>query len=288
MSKSEVIFLLPEEIVVDDLLAGLRHKIDPKSEQERIEALAKTIEQEGQIQPGEVRAVKSDGRTEYHLVVGHRRRAAISLLNSRRNGQPPIKMAVTVREDLSDEAAHRRAIIENLHRKNFSPIDLALNIQSVRRRYGWTGSNATKYVAQFFMVSPAQITQHEKLLCLDRDIQDRVHKGLLSAQSAFDLVDVPVEKRDEVMAKAEELAKAENPNGKGRVKRKHILSAAREQDAFQKPKARTRIEILALFRQLADETTNDRAWDFLTYLEQWAAGEGDTDQLKALWNSLIG
>lgn len=325
---AEVVELLPEEIVVNEELNVRPWEGDPEAEQERIERLARTIEQEGQLMDGLVQAVEANGVVEYQLIAGNRRRNAIALINAgKSDAEQPMKMRVRVLRNQSKEQAFRKAIIENLHRKDFSAMDLAMDIQRVREMNGWQAGKFTKKVAEYFGVSPAQITQHEKLLSLPADVQIKVHEGMLSAQSAFDLVDVRPEKRGEVLAKAEEKRQEEEARkseaagsagsagsakkgkagagadagvgngsaeataeteeeGRGKLKRKHVLAATREvEGATDKPKPRTRNEIVAFFREVADSPAygyaNSPVRAFATFFcDKWApaVGAGKSDR----------
>lgn len=96
--------------------------------------------------------------------------------------------------------------MENVKRKNLSPIQFAIICAEVRDREAWEGAKQTKKVAQYLEVSPATVTTHEKLLTLDKDLQEQVHDGSISAKAAFDLLDVKPEKRGKVLEDAKELS----------------------------------------------------------------------------------
>lgn len=138
--------LLPEELVVEEALNVRPFEGDGKKEQERVEDLARSIQAEGQLQDGGVYpVVGGSGEIEYHLFMGHRRRNAIALLNAEMGkDEEAIKMRVRVFTPEDAKELRRKAIHENMKRKNFSPMDLALNIQQVRAENDWQAGKDTK------------------------------------------------------------------------------------------------------------------------------------------------
>jgi len=205
----EVLFLRPDQIVTDDRF-NVRAYGDGENE-EVIQQLATSIERDGQLDSGIVIAVENtkpedDGSKGEHyiLIAGHRRRRAIALLNERYSlsGKPLLQMRVVVDRSGGDHT--RKAIVSNLHRKDFSPMDLATLINRIKTENGWLeqGFAATKKLAAYLSVSVPTIIQHEKFLTIDGDLQKRLHGGQISAQSALDLLSVSPEKRDEVLGRA--------------------------------------------------------------------------------------
>jgi ParB/RepB/Spo0J family partition protein len=209
---SEVLFLLPQHISVDERYnvrpwSG-RDEQDLATETKLIEELAASIERDGQLDAGVVVPGKTEN--EFVLIGGHRRRRAIALINERRSasGESLLRMRVWV-DRLDPTAAFRKAVVSNIQRRNLSPMDLALLIQQVKQQNKWEGFPGAKKTAQFLGVSTATVTQHEKLMALahsdkGQQVQEAVHRGVLSAQSAFDLIAAQKAGLDsgEVMARA--------------------------------------------------------------------------------------
>jgi ParB/RepB/Spo0J family partition protein len=292
-----------------------------KDETAKIEALAKSMFMNGQIHPVVVRPNGQEGK--YLLVAGRRRFAAKKLMAElAASGKHPELAEKPITIDAlivnkSDDEAWAASIQENLQRRQFSPIELAQNIVDIKKRKGWDGEDWSKHVAEFLHVSRATVTQHAKLLDLPKELRDKVHRGELSAQSAFDLREVQerqgAAKAVEVAKRAEELAqeeekeqpvkaksgKADAKDGKsaksgkadkadaeekGKVKRKHVLAAAREAETIIKP--RTRNEIVGFFQEILDSADPypEPIQDFCkTLVNRWAAGTvGD----RALLNKL--
>jgi ParB/RepB/Spo0J family partition protein len=290
----------------------------PKSKEdaEKIDLLAKSIYTDGQLQPILVRPNSKEGH--YYLIAGRRRYAAKQII-AEKTKEPVTIDAVVV--EATDEQAWLSSIQENLQRKQFSPIEIAQNIVDIRKRKGWNGKDWTDKVAVFLHVSRATVSQHAKLLSLPADLRKKVHSGDLGVQAAIDILAVEESKRDEVFAKAEQLAEAEvaekqanaktakvgkggkavsdepTPTSapkkaiseeveKGKVKRKHVLEAARQSEALTQAKPRTRGEIMDFFQNVLDSTDPypDPIVAFCqTFTGKWATGQvGD----RALLNKL--
>lgn len=272
-----------------------------KDEAAKIDALARSMYEQGQLQPVVVRPNGKEGT--YLLVAGRRRYAAKQVIASRTNEAVTIDALVVSK---TDEEAWAASLQENLQRRQFSPIELAHNIVEIRKRKRWDGEDWSKHVADFLHVSRATVTQHAKLLDLPADIRSKVHKGDLSAQSAFDLYSVEESKRAQVLADAEKLAEEEaveeaakprkgkaeakgkqtEETEKAKIKHRHVLEAARKSDALTQVKPLTRGEILAFFQGILDSTDPypDAIIEFCkTLVNRWASGYiGD----RALMNKL--
>src|SRR4051812_43392924 len=87
----QVLEFLPEEVVVDESL-NVRFGSVNKKEAEKIERLAQTIAEVGQLQEaGVFPVVTVDGEVECHLFMGNRRCAAIALHNAGlKKGEAPL------------------------------------------------------------------------------------------------------------------------------------------------------------------------------------------------------
>ncbi|HEX6825459.1 MAG TPA: ParB/RepB/Spo0J family partition protein [Nitrospiraceae bacterium] len=308
----DTIELLPEQLTILEEQAVRPWAGDEDAEKKRnenLERLADSIKKNGQLQHIGVRLIEAGDpdENEYEVLYGHRRVAAIALLNE--TAKKPIYVKCMVYRDVDSKEALQKAMAENLHREDFSPMDLALDIQRIRTMYGWEGGKGTRSVAAFLGVSPATITQHEKLFTLDDDIQAQVHNGKISAQAAFDLAAVKPEKRKAVMDRAAELQAEENGDGNGgeagengdgeaataagngKIKRGNVLAAARQtEDALQVAKPMTRKEILDWIGQFdgpGNGYANSAERQFCRYfVSVWAKGEGSDKKLNKLWADL--
>jgi ParB family chromosome partitioning protein len=299
-----------------DPITDVRNGPKSKEDAEKIDLLAKSIYTDGQLQPILVRPNSKEGH--YYLIAGRRRYAAKQII-AEKTKEPVTIDAVVV--EATDEQAWLSSIQENLQRKQFSPIEIAQNIVDIKKRKNFNGKDWTEKVAVFLHVSRATVLQHSKLLTLPADLKKKVHLGELGVQAAIDLLAVEETKRDEVFAKAEQLAEQEaaekqpsvkagkvgkggkavsdepTPTAapakgtpeeaeKGKVKRKHVLEAARQSEALTHAKPRTRGEIMDFFQNVLDSTDPypDPIVAFCqTFTGRWATGQvGD----RALLNKL--
>lgn len=197
-----LMYFLPEEILTDEEINVRPFSTktgDTDEEIAAIQEMAKSLES-GQVQPVEV-YLDQDGKP--HLIAGHRRRKGAMLLNmGRGEKEVQFQLSCLVKSGINAKQAHRDAMIENLHRKGISAMDLAYDFAAFRKEHGWEGKSGTKKLAAFLAVSTTTITQHEKLLSLQEDYQIMVQKGTMSLQTAQDLADVKPDKRAEVLAGA--------------------------------------------------------------------------------------
>jgi ParB/RepB/Spo0J family partition protein len=188
----------PADLLIDPTLSTLRLAPDP----EFIAALAKSILEEGQIEPGVFRATE-DGLM---LVAGANRLAAVKLLREQGHGEIEFK---AVEVDATADQALRIALHENDKRKDFTDMERARNIQMVREKFKWQGKSNTSKVTEFFGYSQARTTQLERLLTAPEDVQAAVQAGTMRADAALELLNSKPEKRAAVKKVAVELAAAD-------------------------------------------------------------------------------
>lgn len=152
------------------------NEIEPNRDQPRkifnekaLEELAKSIEQNGIIQPLLVRPL-SDG--SYQLVAGERRWRAARMAGLH-------EVPVTIRE-MTDEETSVFALIENLQREDLNPVEEAEGIKSLIETYGFTQENAALRVGR----SRTAITNTLRLLKLPKEVREMLGEGKLSAGHA--------------------------------------------------------------------------------------------------------
>lgn len=293
---------------------------DDEEEFKRIEALAQTIEEGGQVQPVRVIAT-GEG---YKLIAGRRRKRAIELINAgRKAGSDELLIqAVVVPDTTTEMDAFRQAVVENWHRENISPMDMAADIERIRTEMKWTGKKGTKQVASLLKVSPATITQYEKLLSLPEELQAKVHTGELTRDDAFKLVviadkqgaDVAVAAVKEAEraavqvqeADATEWVEAVEPDaipakaGKPKNAKKAVKAAAvakskvikqkAREAAPDRPMPRSKSEILEFFEGLQGPVyghANGAPRQFIENLLKYAAGELTDRTLEKYWAAMV-
>ena len=195
----------PELILIDDELRSLREWGQRRQHELNLSELAYSIARDGQDTPAVVRET-ADG---YVLVSGHRRHAAVLLLRQAGEGTERDTLLKVVVRDLDEDAAWNAAMRENVQREQFTGIEFAHAIKRTRARYHWAGMEGTEQLAELFCVSPATVTQAEKLLQLPDKVQDKVRSGHWSVTTALELIKGVEGKREEVAEVAEELAESE-------------------------------------------------------------------------------
>lgn len=307
--KSGLIYLLPEDIH-DDAITNVRpfssSTVETQEELREIQSLADSMASPaGQVEPVIVR--RNDDNT-YSLIAGSRRRKAAAIINmGRGEGEVPFYLSALVdNETPSDVVSLQKALVENIHRRSISPMDLAFDIQMIRERLGLKGKAGTKGVAEFIGVSPATVTQHEKLLTLEPKYQLMIHEGRISAQAAQDLADVKPGKRAETLAKAQELqaaAIAQPKSGKGKgggardtgkLQQTHVRKATRETATpgdGTPVKALSRTEIVGYFEAMINAPAyghpDGAIRKFAKYfVEEFAAGKGSERTMDAKFDEM--
>lgn len=330
---TEILQLTPEELLLDEH-TDVRpwEATTPESiqdESERIQRLAATIEEEGQIQAVVAREVVNPdtGTVSYYLIAGRRRRAAIKLINDRHVKEGSVlrlPVNVSILRNVSDDSAFRKSMMENVQRLQLSPMQVAVNISTTRKRMGWEDKKDwSKRISEFLGVSRGFVTQKMKLLELPDAMQADIHAGKLSEEAAWVAIKVKPAKLDEVTAAATQKARDEAaakaaksgnaapeatteptadgvdptvtatpPAGEVKVTEEHMTAAARETpDSTDKPLGPlSRKELVQSFEQF-DATPyghpNGDVRKFVVYLvDVYAKGTGTPTMFKRLFNKM--
>lgn len=162
------------------------NEIEPNREQPRkifnekaLEELAKSIEQNGIIQPLLVRPM-SDG--SYQLVAGERRWRAARMAGL-------TEVPVTIRE-MTDEEASVFALIENLQREDLNPVEEAQGLKSLIETYGFTQEETADRVGK----SRVAVTNTLRLLKLPASVLKLLNDGKLTAGHSRALLSLDDEK----------------------------------------------------------------------------------------------
>ncbi len=162
------------------------NEIEPNRNQPRknfsekgLEELAKSIEQNGIIQPILVRPM-SDG--SYQLIAGERRWRAARMAGFH-------EVPVTIRE-MTDEEASVFALIENLQREDLNPVEEAEGLKSLIETYGFTQEETADKVGK----SRTAVTNTLRLLKLPSPVLQLLGDGKISAGHARALLGLDEEK----------------------------------------------------------------------------------------------
>lgn len=229
-NTAQVLYLSVDEIRLSEItnVRPFSSKQDGEKELVDIQRLMTSIEQEGQIEPVVVmkRNDAKPGEPVWDLVAGRRRVKAITMHNMA--SDIPLKVKAVVGDAVKQASQlFRRAAHENLMREQITAIDFAHNIRTVREKMKWKSAKDTKKVAEFFVCSEAQVTQHEKLLGLDEVFQQAIADGKLTRDGAYALLKVKADQRQGVYDAALEKQKLElNESGAEETKSASTASAA--------------------------------------------------------------
>jgi len=143
--------------------------------EESLAALARSIREVGVLQPIVVR-VRDGG---YELVAGERRLRAARLA-----GLPTVPAIV---READDTDALRQALIENIHREDLSPLELASAYQDLLEELGTTQEE----VAERLGCSRSQVANTIRLLSLPGDVQELLAENKIQAGHARALLGLP-------------------------------------------------------------------------------------------------
>lgn len=158
-----------------------RKSFDP----EKIEALAKSIAENGLIQPIVI-APQSNGR--YKIVAGERRWRAAK--------KAGLKTVPTIIREYTEEQIAEIALIENLQREDLNPIEEALGYKALIEDYSLTQEAVSQKVGK----SRSAVANSMRLLALSDEIQKLLIDGSLTGGHARALLAVEDEASRKLLA----------------------------------------------------------------------------------------
>jgi ParB family chromosome partitioning protein len=180
-----------EEIPVGSIVPN-PHQPRVHFDEETLVELAASIREIGVLQPVLVRAT---GESTYELIAGERRWRA-----ARRAGLAVIPAIVRVTDDLGSV---ERALVENLHRQDLTPLEEAAAYQQLIEDFSLTHEQVASRVGK----SRSSVTNTLRLMSLPAGIQHLLADGRLSAGHAKALLATPDRAFQEQLARR---AAAEN------------------------------------------------------------------------------
>lgn len=189
-------------------------------DKEKIEALAKSISEQGIIQPIVV-TKQSNGR--YMIVAGERRWRAAK--------KAGLKKVPVVKREYTPEQIAQIALIENLQREDLNPIEEAMGYSSLLEEYSLTQEAISRVTGK----SRSAIANSIRLLSLDEALQKLLEEGKITSGHARALLSVENLEQRQLLAKriideglnvrqAESIAK-QLQSGKKKKPKKEINSA---------------------------------------------------------------
>lgn len=309
----ETVYLLPSQIVTNS-----RYNVRPFSsestdaEDRLITQLAQAIEDVGQLDALVV-------TPEHLLIAGHRRRKAVIVANERRSARGASLIRLRCVIDPTGGDLRRKSIMSNLHRKDNSAMDLAYLIAQTRQEYSWTGRPGTVKVAEYLGVDVATVYQHEKFLGAEKELQNRIHDGTISAHSALDLLkNLPSPKdRSDALDRAAEIQSEDrlektmesyrngstslkqataalNKQPPRRIEHPAIVKAIRERHTVTTTTHSNRVKLALSRAELVQSIAQFDAPDYPEaarifaryWTHQYSMGIGTTEELRAKFHAL--
>lgn len=203
MDTEKLVSLAPSDILVDD---NVRYGLKPY----RIERLAEKILSDGGVNtPIEVSPLNPpvDGK-RYRLTTGAYRTAAVDKLNTEQKAGLALPARVVETEDTATRLL--RQVSENNERENMSPMDSAIAIRKmidaglskmdIRKAFARPGGRKGLKIQP---ASNAFVNMTLSFLDLPKDIQRKIHDGVVGVLAAYELTKVDADKRQSILEKAE-------------------------------------------------------------------------------------
>lgn len=186
-------------VLTDVPLADLRpNTFQPRMHFARrpLEELARSLADEGQIEPVIARRVFSDGLETLELVAGARRLEAARICDATIRPFPTLRTEI---RDLTDEEAERLSLIENLQRENLTPLEEGYRYTHLQRRDPSRWS--VRAIADFVHKKKSTI-QNRLNLVRDLAVAEAVLGERIPPTAGFHIMRLPAEMRATYLAEA--------------------------------------------------------------------------------------
>ncbi len=172
------------QLYLDDIIPN---RFQPREvfDEKALKELAVSIKEHGVIQPIIVRSVKG----KYEIIAGERRYKASALAGL-------TKIPAIIR-DLDDKESSKVALLENLQRKNLTPIEEARTYQKILEIDEMTQEDLAKTMGK----SQSAVANKLRLLSLPDEVQDSLLKEQISERHARALLNIPDLKKQKDMLK---------------------------------------------------------------------------------------
>lgn len=172
------------QLYLDDIIPN---RFQPREvfDEKALKELAVSIKEHGVIQPIIVRNVKG----KYEIIAGERRYKASALAGM-------TKIPAIIR-DLDDKESSKVALLENLQRKNLTPIEEARTYQKILEIDEMTQEELAKTMGK----SQSAVANKLRLLSLPDAVQDSLLKEQISERHARALLNIPDSKKQIDMLK---------------------------------------------------------------------------------------
>ena len=162
------------QLYLDDIIPN---RFQPREvfDEKALKELAISIKEHGVIQPIIVRNVKG----KYEIIAGERRYKATALAGL-------TKIPAIIR-DLDDKESSKVALLENLQRKNLTPIEEARTYQKILEIDEMTQDDLAKTMGK----SQSAVSNKLRLLSLPDEVQNSLLKEQISERHARALLNIP-------------------------------------------------------------------------------------------------
>ncbi len=172
------------QLYLDDIIPN---RFQPREvfDEKALKELAVSIKEHGVIQPIIVRNVKG----KYEIIAGERRYKASALAGL-------TKIPAIIR-DLDDKESSKVALLENLQRKNLTPIEEARTYQKILEIDEMTQDELAKTMGK----SQSSVANKLRLLSLPDEVQDSLLKEQISERHARALLNIPESHKQTEMLK---------------------------------------------------------------------------------------
>lgn len=172
------------QLYLDDIIPN---RFQPRElfDEKALKELAVSIKEHGVIQPIIVRNVKG----KYEIIAGERRYKASALAGL-------TKIPAIIR-DLDDKESSKVALLENLQRKNLTPIEEARTYQKILEIDEMTQEDLARTMGK----SQSAVANKLRLLSLPDEVQDSLMKEQISERHARALLNIPDNKKQNEMLK---------------------------------------------------------------------------------------
>jgi len=252
---------------VDDLLDTPLDRF-PQEDRESIQELAETISDHGLLNPITVKDM--GGGKQYRLIAGYRRFKAMQFL-----GKTSID-AKSIKGKTEDEAVIQ--LVENVHRKDLNPLDIARSLEELRQIKGISKQSSLALLAK---KSPGWVSQHMSLLKADQKVQKAVADGEMGLAAARQIAALPKTEQAGAVKDAKKEAVAAG-------KKKVSTKGARRQARRRKKGAADKQGTIKPVKERENEQKKELILDFISL--HWGdrtPPEGVQTQLMDFWDFLM-
>ena len=172
------------QIPIEDIIPN---RFQPRLafDEEGLKELSESIKQHGIIQPLVLRRLGN----KYEIIAGERRFKAATM--------PRLKTVPAIISDIDDNPSAEIALVENIQRRNLTPIEEAKSYKNLLDR----GYMTQEQLAEKMGVSQSSIANKLRLLNLSPEVQDALLQEKISARHARSLLALPKEQQGEWLQK---------------------------------------------------------------------------------------